>query len=122
MDINLNVKLYLEDEHEKFMGIGVLWLLQAIDRNHSLRAAAAEMGISYSKAYTMIQRLEEALDQKILDRKKGGQDRAGAVLTPFAKELIVLYDGFQKSCKGLLDKPFNKFQKNLNKLIARTNR
>ena len=45
-NINLKVKLYLEDEQEKFMGIGVLWILQRIPSCGSLRAAAAEMGIS----------------------------------------------------------------------------
>ena len=28
--INLKVKLYLENEQDKFMGIGVLWLLQKV--------------------------------------------------------------------------------------------
>ena len=49
--MNLKVKLYLENGNDKFMGIGVLWLLQKVRECRSLREAAQEMGISYSKAF-----------------------------------------------------------------------
>ncbi len=51
--INLKVKLYLENEQDKFMGIGVLWLLQKVQECGSLRAAALDLGISYSKAFRL---------------------------------------------------------------------
>lgn len=117
MDCNLKVKLYLEDDSGKFMGIGVLWLLKAIEKSGSLRSAASELGISYSKAYGMVDNLEKALDQKMIERKKGGQDRLGASLTPFAKEFITLYDDFQSDCKHLLDRPFASFKKKFDRLL-----
>lgn len=116
MDMNLKVKLYLENQDDKFMGIGVLWLLKAIEKNSSLRSAASELGISYSKAFNMIKNLENSLGKDILERKKGGQDRAGSTLTPFAVKFIALYDSFQSECKSLLNKPFEKFTKELEKL------
>ena len=40
--MELKSKLYLLDENgDKFMGMGVLWLLQAIDKTKSLREAAS---------------------------------------------------------------------------------
>ena len=116
MDMNLKVKIYLENENEKFMGIGVLWLLQKIGETGSLRSAANELGISYSKAYNMISNLEKALGKAVIERRQGGQERTGSVLTPFAVKFIKLYDEFQLQCKDLLDKPFNKFSKDLAKL------
>lgn len=118
MDINLKVKIYLENEKDKFMGIGVLWLLQKIEQKKSLRAAAAELGISYTKAFNMIKNLEQALDCQILERHRGGQNRDGSILTPFALEFIKLYDDFQNQCKDLLKKPFDKFSQKLNKLCC----
>lgn len=117
MDLNLKVKIYLEDSNDKFMGIGVLWLLQEIEKQGSIRAAASTLGISYSKAYLMVENLEKALNCKIVDRKKGGQDRSGAVLTPFAKQFMSLYDNFQTNCKSLLNQPFEQFTQNLEKLL-----
>lgn len=115
-DYSLKVKLYLEDSQEKFMGIGVLWLLQKIEECGSLRAAAMDLGISYSKAFKMIENLESALGQKVLVRKRGGADRTGVSITPFGFEFINLYDSFQQQCKALLKEPFDNFMKNLSNL------
>lgn len=117
MDLNLKVKLYLQDGEEKFMGIGVLWLLQEIEEQKSLRSAAMKMGISYSKAYNMVKHLEDSLGKPVLVRQKGGQLRSGAVLTPFAQDFVRLYDAFQSDCKKLLDKPFSDFEASLEKLL-----
>ena len=49
--MELNTKIYLLDDNgNKFMGIGVLWLLEAIEESSSLRQAAQKMELSYSKA------------------------------------------------------------------------
>ena len=115
--INLKVKLYLENEHEKFMGIGVLWILQRVSSCGSLRAAAAEMGISYSKAFRMVDTLEKTLGVAVLERHRGGMQRSGAKLTPFGQAFILLYDDFQRKCKTLMDEPFEKFSKELSLLV-----
>ena len=117
-NINLKVKLYLENEQDKFMGIGVLWLLQKISDCGSLRAAAMELGISYSKAFRMVENLEQSLGMAVLSRRKGGMQRSGASLTAFGREFIVLYDAFQKECKALLKDPFEKFTKKLEELVS----
>ena len=115
--INLKVKLYLENEQDKFMGIGVLWLLQKIRTSGSLRAAASEMGISYSKAFRMVENLEASLGVAVLERRRGGMQRSGACLTPFGEAFIPLYDNFQKKCKDLMEEPFEKFSEELQELV-----
>lgn len=117
-NINLKVKLYLENEQDKFMGIGVLWLLQKISVCGSLRAAAAEMGISYSKAFRMVENLEASLGVAVLERHRGGMQRSGARLTPFGQAFIILYDSFQKECKSLMEEPFEKFSNTLSSLVS----
>ena len=118
-NINLKVKLYLEDEQDKFMGIGVLWILQRVPVCGSLRAAAAEMGISYSKAFRMIEKLESTLGKPVLERPRGGMQRNGAKLTPFGQEFILLYDDFQRTCKSLMEEPFRKFTDELSGLVSK---
>ena len=117
-NVNLKVKLYLENSQGKFMGIGVLWLLQQVQACGSLRAAAAELGISYSKAFRMVENLETSLGVEVLERRHGGMNRSGASLTKFGESFIALYDDFQKQCKGLLDKPFSAFSEKLEKMLA----
>ena len=117
-NINLKVKLYLENDQEKFMGIGVLWILQRIESCGSLRAAAADMGISYSKAFRMIEALESTIGVAVLERHKGGMQRSGAKLTAFGKAFCSLYDDFQKNCKALMEKPFERFVQELSVLVS----
>ncbi|MFA6775209.1 MAG: LysR family transcriptional regulator [Sphaerochaetaceae bacterium] len=112
--MELKSKLYLVDEEgEKFMGIGVLWLLQKIASEKSLRKAAADLGISYSKAYMMIRNLEASLGVPVVNRQKGGADRSGATLTVFGERFTELYGTFQKNAKERLEAPYESFKASL---------
>ncbi|NLZ77266.1 MAG: LysR family transcriptional regulator [Spirochaetales bacterium] len=108
--MELKSKLYLIDEQgDKFMGIGVLWLLEEIARQSSLRKAALVLGISYSKAYGMIENLEKGLDMKMLERKRGGSSREGATLTKAAERFIAVYRTFHLEAKERLVEPYERF-------------
>ncbi|MBI9094471.1 MAG: LysR family transcriptional regulator [Sphaerochaeta sp.] len=116
--MELKTKLYLVDEEgNKFMGIGVLWLLQHIRMHKSLRKGSSVLGISYSKAFAMIRNLEKSLGVAILDRKKGGANRDGATLTPFGEQFIELYETFEQEAKLTLDKPYEQFREKLSLLF-----
>ena len=116
--MKLQTKIYLLDEEgKKFMGIGVLWLLRAIEETGSLRQAAQTLSISYTKAYAMISALEAQLSLPVLERRKGGNSHAGASLTPFAREYLKTYDEFQHEIKELSVSPFSQFSDKVSSLI-----
>ena len=115
--MELKSKFYIvDDEGEKFMGIGVLWLLEKTGQLGSLRKAAKDMTISYTKAYNMISRLEEALGLEVLERRKGGSSRDGATLTPFAIAFMRAYREFQDEAKELVVKPYERFSERLEQM------
>ena len=58
---------------EKCFGPGIAELLEGVDREGSLRAAACGMGMAYSKAWTALRRCEETLKVPLLERKTGGR-------------------------------------------------
>ncbi len=116
--MELKAKLYLVDaEGDKFMGIGVFWLLAQVEQSASLRKAAQTLGISYSKAFGMVQRLEENLGVAVLNRRKGGANRDGATLTEFAKEFLKLYEAFDQAAKAELVQPYGMFKERLDSLL-----
>jgi len=116
--MELKTKLYLVDEEgEKFMGIGVLWLLQKIAEDKSLRKAALDLGISYSKAFGMVRNLEKSLGCAVVNRQKGGADHYGATLTEFGTQFIRLYDMFQQQAKERIEGPYKIFQTSLASLM-----
>ncbi len=116
--MELSTKIYLLDDNgDKFMGIGVLWLLEAIEENSSLRQAAKKMNLSYSKAYGMLTHLEETLKHPIVERHKGGQSREGVQLTSFAKDFMNLYRNFQDKAKQEVNLCYNEFVADFQKLM-----
>ena len=115
--MDLKVKIYLTDDGgEKFMGIGVIWLLEEIGKAGSLRKAAINLGISYTKSYAMLSRAEENLAFPRVERRKGGSNHEGAVLTEKAKEFIKLYWDFQSRAKERVEEEFEDFKKSLSSL------
>jgi molybdate transport system regulatory protein len=115
--MDMKAKLYLVDsDGEKFMGIGVLWLMEGIERQGSLRASAASMAISYSKAYAMVRNLEHQVGFPVVERKKGGAAHDGATLTPFGRDFLSLYRTFQQEAKDRIEEPFEVFKKSFKQL------
>ena len=95
-------------KEEIFFGPGVLTLIQLTHKHESLRAAAKEMNLSYSKANKMIKGSENALGFKLLDRKIGGVGGGGSSLTEECIEFIEIYVNFEKEIKKISSQIFNK--------------
>jgi molybdate transport system regulatory protein len=112
MQIQLKISL-ANDRGETFMGIGLVWLLRAIDEAGSISHASKEMNLSYAKALKIINRLEDNLGRKLLIRKHGGCDRGGTELTPFGRTFIEKFDLMQSSIKESAEKEFSLFLRNL---------
>ena len=91
-ELHLKVTLRLEDEEgQRRFGPGVAALLLEVRDRNSLRAAAASMGMAYSKAWRIIRSAEEAFGCKLLDSTIGGRHGGGAALTAEAEELLNAY-------------------------------
>lgn len=112
MDVKLKIYV-LNEQGEKFLGIGVFWLLSTIREVGSIRKAAAELGLSYTKALNMLRSLEMSIGCRVLDRRKGGDDREGALLTSAGVQVIELYDSFQKKVKQDSHAYFQEFHQEL---------
>ncbi len=109
MDLRIKISL-LDEGGEPFMGIGVVWLLDAVERTGSIRRAAAGMDLSYVKALKMIRRLEAGLGAQVVHPVRGGSGGGGTRLTPFGRKFIRDYDRFQRRIKDLAGKEFRRFQ------------
>lgn len=88
---NLSCRLFTD---EKCFGPGIAELLHCVERLHSLRAAAAEMEMAYSKAWTIVKNSESSLGFKLLVSTTGGKNGGGAALTPEGAALLQAYDQF----------------------------
>ncbi len=94
----LSVRIFRD---EKCFGPGVAALLQNVQEHHSLRAAAAAMGMAYSKAWTILKASETQLGFKLLHSTTGGKHGGGANLTPEADALLRAYSTYCSRLKTL---------------------
>jgi molybdate transport system regulatory protein len=101
---------------EGYMGIGLVWLLKKIQKFKSIRLAAMDMELSYTKALTILNRLEKNLGQKVLVRTRGGMVRGGAELTPFAEAYIKAYEDFADDVSDYAKRRFKGFRKTAAKI------
>ena len=72
-------------------GPGKAELLERIQTTGSLSAAAAEMEMSYMKAWKMVRGLNERFREPLVTLSRGGDQHGGALLTPAGQKLLDLY-------------------------------
>ena len=77
---------------QAFFGPGPAQLLQGIERTASVALASEETGISYSKCWQMIRRLEKKAGFAVLERKTGGSGGGGSRLTQKGRDLLRRYE------------------------------
>ncbi len=100
-------KVWLDNNGKAFGG-GPYELLKRVEKTKSLHQAANQMGMAYSKAWRLIQTLEERLGFALLDRRAGGTSGGGSEITPEAKKLMSHYERFSKDIKTELEKIYQK--------------
>ena len=86
------------DDGEKFFGEGPCRLLKGVGRTGSLRAAAKEMEMAYTKALRLVSRAEAVLGFPLTERTVGGKGGGGSRLTPRAKEFMETYEAYRDAC------------------------
>jgi molybdate transport system regulatory protein len=99
--------LWIECENERFFGPGRVELLQRIDETGSIRQAAADMGMSYKKAWEMVTMVNKQAVRPLVVPKVGGEKGGGSVITDEAKELIAWHARLRERFLAFLEKETN---------------
>lgn len=102
--------LWIECEKERFFGPGRVELLQRIDETGSIRKAAADMGMSYKKAWAMITALNKQVQRPLVIVRTGGEKGGGSVITDEARELISYHSLLRQRFLAFLEKETNKLE------------
>lgn len=105
MTYTLSVRLF-RGAGEKCFGPGIAELLKRVDRTRSLRSAAAEMNLAYSKAWRIVKETEAALGFKLLSSQTGGVNGGGASLTQEARDMLARFERFMTELRGAADAAF----------------
>ena len=102
---SVKVKVTIHKD-ESFFGPGIVMLLKLIDQTGSVKLACHEMGLSYSKAWTIINRAENQFGYALIARSQGGTKGGGASLTEKGRLAIDKYDRLEESVRTYARKTF----------------
>lgn len=92
----------LGDDGRRVFGPGPVDLLERVGELGSLRAAAIEMGMAYTKATRLVRDAERAFGFALTERTVGGSGGGGSQLTAPARELIERYRAFERTSRRAL--------------------
>jgi molybdate transport system regulatory protein len=73
------------------LGPGKIDLLESVERTGSLRQAAQALGMSYRRAWLLLDGLNRSFSEPATTASVGGQGGGGVTLTPFGLEIIRCY-------------------------------
>lgn len=88
---------------QKLFGPGIARLLIGVRQSGSIRYTAAQMGMSYSKAWNILRACERELGFSLLDRHAGGANGGGASLTQAGADMLARYEAFEQEARTALD-------------------
>lgn len=80
------------------LGPGKADLLEAIRGTGSLRKAAADLGMSYMRAWSLVKVMNAAFQEPLVALARGGAGHGGATLTPAGTKVLALYRAMEKRC------------------------
>lgn len=106
--VHPEVRIRLMKENP-FFGPGTARLLRQIDYCSSVTEASKRLGISYSKARTMIRNVEKEYGQSVVDTMRGGNGGGKAVLTPAGEKLLIEYEQLEANVQAFAASAFRSF-------------
>ena len=90
--------------NEIALGPGKIELLQRIQETGSITEAARQMGMSYMRAWKLIQTMNHCFKGPLVVAMRGGQHRGGAELTEVGSKAVGLYEKMERDTLRACDK------------------
>jgi molybdate transport system regulatory protein len=115
--LNLRLRLYLGEDIA--MGPGKADLLEAIRDTGSIAAAGRQMGMSYGRAWLLVDTMNRCFREVLVTTERGGARRGGATLTPLGAEALARYRTLETRAREAVDPTWRELASLLDKNLAR---
>jgi molybdate transport system regulatory protein len=77
------------------LGPGKVALLEAIGQSGSISAAAREMGMSYRRAWSLVDRMNADFTGPLVEKVAGGKGGGGAQLSALGQDVLARYHAIE---------------------------
>jgi molybdate transport system regulatory protein len=93
---------------DRAVGPGKVRLLEAIRDTGSISQAGRALGMSYRRAWLLVDDLNHCFRQPVIEAQPGGSQGGGATLTDFGQELIRDYRAIEAAATAAAEQRLNK--------------
>lgn len=92
-------------------GPGKADLLEALEKTGSITKAAAQLGMSYMRAWTLIRTMNQSFHEPLVDAVRGGtRGGGGARLTGMGRKVLAFYRRMDDQCVKAIQPDWRKLQ------------
>jgi molybdate transport system regulatory protein len=74
-----------------YLGPGKIGLMERISKNGSISAAGREMGMSYRRAWLLVDEINRIFREPLVETQMGGSGGGGARLTKLGRDVVSRY-------------------------------
>jgi molybdate transport system regulatory protein len=104
------------------IGPGKIALLEAIRSTGSISAGARLLGMSYRRAWLLVEEINAALRKPAVTAETGGRRGGGAMLTPVGERIVGLYRAIESQARSAAGGQFRAIERLVRHARARSNR
>ncbi|MCB2095838.1 MAG: LysR family transcriptional regulator [Rhodobacteraceae bacterium] len=97
------LKLRVVVQGGDWLGPGKADLLQFIDQTGSISAAGKRMGMSYKRAWGLVEVLNRMFAEPLVNASRGGAAHGGAALTPMGHRVLALFRQMQSTAASAVE-------------------
>ncbi|GJE25632.1 winged helix-turn-helix domain-containing protein [Methylobacterium organophilum] len=87
------------------LGPGKVQLLEAVAEHGSISAAGRALGMSYRRAWLLIEEMNKGFAEPVVEAQIGGKAGGGARLSPFGADVVAHYRAIERAA-GKAASPF----------------
>lgn len=91
------------EEGEGYLGVGRIRLLENIDQFGSINQAAKAMGMSYKKAWKLVEDMNKLTHEPLVLSEKGGKSGGGTFVTSLGKAYITKFHALESRLRTFLE-------------------
>ena len=100
----IRVRCWIDIDGVRFFGPGRAELLGLIDEEGSISRAAKRMGMSYKKAWAMVNEMNTQGTKPVVISQKGGDKGGGASLTENGRKIVSRYLNLTAKLDAVVEK------------------
>jgi molybdate transport system regulatory protein len=97
------------------MGPGKAELVERIGQTGSISAAARAMGMSYRRAWQLVDALNNSFNEPVVTTATGGSRGGGALVTSYGRRLVAQFRVMEDKASAAIANDVRRFEANMRK-------